>query len=101
MLSAEHYATPLHANLGGYFSRVNDFNDIFYIRWGKIEFDVHYGVQANVKVILKTYRDHNICETYIVDTDAYTSGRRGIFTFIRTRRFSAPSTASNFPLSCI
>ncbi|MGR8979877.1 MAG: phospholipase D-like domain-containing protein [Gammaproteobacteria bacterium] len=71
MQPAEHYATPVHANLGGYFSRVNDFNDIFYIRWGKIDFDVHYGVQANVKVILKTYRDNNVCETYLVDTDAY------------------------------
>ena len=54
-----------------YFQRVNDFNDKFYIRWGKIEFDVFYGVQANVKVILKVYRDNSICETYIVDTDAY------------------------------
>ena len=68
---AEHYAMPVHGHLGGYFQRVNDFNDKFDIRWGKIEFDVFFGVQANVKVILKVYRDHGICETYIVDTDAF------------------------------
>ena len=71
MQIAEHYAMPVHGHLGGYFQRVNDYNDKFDIRWGKIEFDVFFGVQANVKVILKVYRDHGICETYIVDTDAY------------------------------
>jgi hypothetical protein len=70
MQIAEHYALPTHGNLGGSFQRVNDFNDKFYIRWGKIDFDVYYGVQVNVKVILKVYRD-GICETYIVDTDPY------------------------------
>lgn len=71
MQIAEQYATPRHGTLGGFFPRANDFNDLFYLRWGKIEFDVAYGVQANVKVILKVYRDNNVCETYIVDTDAY------------------------------
>ncbi|MCK5188602.1 MAG: phosphatidylserine/phosphatidylglycerophosphate/cardiolipin synthase family protein, partial [Methylococcales bacterium] len=70
MQLAEHFAMPRHGNLGGSFSRNTDFNDIFYIRWGKIDFDVFYGTQANIKVILKVYRD-NICETYIVDTDPY------------------------------
>ena len=55
---AEHYAMPVHGHLGGYFQRVNDFNDKFDIRWGKIEFDVFFGVQANIKVVLKVYRDH-------------------------------------------
>jgi hypothetical protein len=68
---AEHYAMPVHGHLGGYFQRVNDYNDKFDMRWGKIEFNVFYGVQANVKVILKVYRDHGSCETYIVDTDAF------------------------------
>ena len=71
MQIAEHYAMPAHGHLGGYFQRVNDFNDKFDIRWGKIEFDVFFGVQANVKVVLKVYRDHGICETYLVDTDAF------------------------------
>ena len=71
MQFAEHYATPIHGNLGGSFQRVNDFNDKFYVRWGKIDFDVWFGVQANVKVVLKVYRDHGIQENYIVDTDAY------------------------------
>lgn len=71
MQLAEQYATPLHGTLGGFFPRVNDFNDLFYLRWGKIEFDVSFGIQANIKVILKVYRDNNVCETYIVDTDAF------------------------------
>lgn len=71
MQIAEHYATPVHGYLGGYFQRVNDYNDKFAVRWGKIEFDMFFGVQANLKVILKVYRDHGLCETYIVDTDAF------------------------------
>ena len=68
---AEQFATPTHGYLGGYFQRVNDYNEKFNVRWGKIEFDVFYGVQANVKVVLKVYREHGLCETYVVDTDAY------------------------------
>ena len=68
---AEHYAKPVHGHLGGYFQRVNDFNHTFDIRWGKIEFDVNFGVQLNIKVVLKVYREQGICETYLIDTDAY------------------------------
>ena len=71
MDTAEHYAIPAHGNLGGSFWRSNDFNERFHLRWGKITFDVSFGVQANVKVILKVYRNNGVCETYIVDTDAY------------------------------
>lgn len=71
MQPAEHYAMPKHGNLGGYFERTNDNRESFNVRWGKIDFDVQYGIQANIKVILKVYREHGICETYIVDTDAY------------------------------
>jgi hypothetical protein len=70
-MSAEHYAKPLHGNLGGFFQRVNDFNDKFYVRWGKLDFEVYHGVQANLKVVLKVYREHNVCETFLLDTDAY------------------------------
>lgn len=66
MDTAEHYAVPVHGNLGGSFVRTNDFNEKFYLRWGKIIFDVSFGVQVNVKVVLRVYRDNNICETYIV-----------------------------------
>jgi len=71
MIHAEHYVKPVHAHLGGYFQRVNDFNHTFDLRWGKIEFDVCFGVQVNVKVVLKVYREQGRCETYLVDTDAY------------------------------
>jgi hypothetical protein len=71
MKTAETYAIPVRGNLGTYFARVNDFDEKFYLRWGRITFDVAFGIQANVKVVLRVYRDHNICETFIVDTDAY------------------------------
>jgi hypothetical protein len=71
MTTAETYAVPVHGNLGGYFARVNDFNEKFFLRWGKIRFVVYFGVQVNVKVLLKVYRESGICETYLVDTDPY------------------------------
>ncbi|MCK5872590.1 MAG: phosphatidylserine/phosphatidylglycerophosphate/cardiolipin synthase family protein, partial [Methylococcales bacterium] len=71
MQSAEDYAKPLEGELGRSFARVNDFDHQFFLRWGKIDFELCHGDQINLKVILKVYRKHNICETYIVDTDAY------------------------------
>ncbi|GFO71320.1 hypothetical protein BJAS_P0719 [Bathymodiolus japonicus methanotrophic gill symbiont] len=68
---AEHFAKPVHGELGGSFARVNDFNHQFFLRWGKIDFEMYHGEQVNLKAILKVYRQHNICETYVVDTDAY------------------------------
>jgi hypothetical protein len=58
MKTAENYAVPVHGNLGGYCLRVNDFNEKFHLRWGKISFDVWFGVQVNIKVILKVYRNN-------------------------------------------
>ncbi len=68
---AEQYAMPVRGELGGTFARVNDFNHEFFIRWGKIEFDVFYGAAINLKIILKAYSNADICETYIVDTDPH------------------------------
>jgi hypothetical protein len=62
---------PRQGVLGSFFQRVNDFNEPFSLRWGKINFDVSYGIQANIKVIIKVYRDNAVCETYLVDTDAF------------------------------
>lgn len=67
---AEQFARPVYGKLGGFFQRYNDLGQKFDVRWGKIEFDMYFGVSANLKVILKVYRDA-VCETYIVDTDAY------------------------------
>ena len=50
MKTAETYAVPMHANLGMPFARTNDFNEKFYLRWGKITFDVAFGIRANLKV---------------------------------------------------
>ncbi len=71
MQFSELYARPRQGSLGEFFQRTNDFSEPFSLRWGRIEFDVSFGVQANVKVILKVYRDDNVCETFFVDTDAF------------------------------
>jgi hypothetical protein len=68
---AEHYARPVRGELGGSFARVNDFNHEFFVRWGKIDFELFYGDSVNLKIILKIFSNDGICETYIVDTDAY------------------------------
>ncbi|KAF3983606.1 MAG: phosphatidylserine/phosphatidylglycerophosphate/cardiolipin synthase family protein [Methylococcales symbiont of Hymedesmia sp. n. MRB-2018] len=68
---AEHYARPVRGELGGSFARVNDYNHEFFVRWGKIEFEMFHGDSINLKVILKAFSNDNICETYVVDTDAY------------------------------
>jgi phosphatidylserine/phosphatidylglycerophosphate/cardiolipin synthase-like enzyme len=69
-MMAETYVAPVHGHLGGYFPRRNEFGDEFYLRWGKIDFFVRYGARANLKVLLRVYREH-ICESYVIDTDAY------------------------------
>jgi hypothetical protein len=107
MDTAENYAVPVHGNLGGSFVRSNDFNEKFHLRWGKIIFDVSFGAQLNVKVILRVYRDHNICETYIVDTDPYDiqwnhhkRRTRDFYIHPSNRAASGPSTVSSSPSSC-
>jgi len=68
---AEHYARPVSGELGGSFARVNDCKQQFFVRWGKIEFEMFHGDGINLKVILQVFSNDNICETYVVDTDAY------------------------------
>jgi hypothetical protein len=68
---AEHFAKPICGELGGSFARVNDFNHEFFLRWGKIDFELFHGAEINLKIILKVYSNHGICETYIVDTEPY------------------------------
>ncbi len=65
---AERYALPTSAKLGQTFARQNDFKEVFYLRWGRIRFDVSWGSELNIKLILKVYRDDTV-EQYVVDTD--------------------------------
>ncbi len=71
MQIAEHYAKPVRGELGGSFARVNDYNHEFFVRWGRIDFELFHGVQANLKVVIKIYSNAGISETYIVDTEPY------------------------------
>jgi hypothetical protein len=66
---AEQYAFPIESQLGTTFPRNNDFGETFYLRWGKIRFNVNWGPELNIKVLLKLYRSDGVCEHYIVDTE--------------------------------
>ena len=68
---AERYAFPIDAEIGTSIPRTNDFKELFYVRWGSIQFDVLRGDELNLKVMLKVYRSDDTWERFIVDTDAY------------------------------
>ena len=69
---AEHYAFPTAAEIGGRsIPRTNDFGELFYVRWCSLRFDVHWGSEINLKVVLKVYRPDHVCEHFLVDTDPY------------------------------
>jgi hypothetical protein len=66
---AERYAIPTEGHLGRSMRKTNDFKEVFYLRWGRIWFDMLWGDEANLKVVIKIYRSDEICELYVVDTD--------------------------------
>ena len=68
---AEQYAVPIDGQLGTPFQRTNDFAESFYLRWGRIRFQVDRGSEMNVKLLLKVYRSDGVCEHFMVDTDPY------------------------------
>ena len=71
MQFAEQLAFPTEAKLGRNHPRTNDFKDLFYVRRGVIRFDMFWGEELNLKVVLKVHRSDHTCEHFIVDTDAY------------------------------
>ncbi len=66
---AEEIAQPVSGEMGVEFPRQNDFREVFYVRWGRISFDVLWGLEINLKVILKVYREGGVCENFIAGTD--------------------------------
>lgn len=65
---AEAYAVPVYGELGPTFTRLNDFKEEFGLRWGRVRFNVLWGPEVNVKVLLVVYRT-DARELFIVDTD--------------------------------
>ena len=41
------------------------------MRWGRIRFELFWGVEADLKVVLKFRRSDGDCEKFIVNTDPY------------------------------
>ena len=68
---AEKYAIPIEGELSAFFTRRNEFNERFALRWGRIRFQLLWGVEVNLKAIIKVYRSDGECETFLVDTDPY------------------------------
>ncbi|MBK9991020.1 MAG: phosphatidylserine/phosphatidylglycerophosphate/cardiolipin synthase family protein [Verrucomicrobia bacterium] len=71
MAFAEQFALPTEGEIGGPFSRRNDLGEWFRLRWGRIRFDLSWGKDINLKVLLKVFRRDGTCEKLLVDTDPY------------------------------
>jgi hypothetical protein len=68
---AENFAVPVEAAMGAAFPRRTEFNELFYLRWGEIRFEVAWGAGVNLKVVLHVYRPNNVVERFIIDTDPF------------------------------
>lgn len=71
MAFAESYALPVEGELGPPQPRRNDVREVFWLRPGRIRFNVFWGRSLNVKVLLKVWRSDGVCERLLVDTDPY------------------------------
>ena len=71
MKFAEGYAIPVDGELQTSILKANDLKEVFHLRPGRIRFVVFWGVEVNLKVVLKIYRSDGTCEHFIVDTDPY------------------------------
>ena len=71
MAFAEQYAAPTEGEMGEPFSRRNDLGEWFRLRWGRIRFDLSWGKEINLKVLLRVFRRDGTCERLLVDTDPY------------------------------
>ncbi len=66
---AEQYAAPTEAYLSPPYPRRNEFKELFYLRWGRLHFRVDWGVDMNIKVIVKVFHEDGTFEQYVVHTD--------------------------------
>ncbi len=71
MHCAEKYAVPLGGTLYPSVKRLNVYTEHFFVRAGRIRFQVWADTFTNLKVILKLYRSDGSCECFILDTDYY------------------------------
>lgn len=71
MAFAEDIAHPINGEIGPYFGRRNEFGDWFHLRWGQLRFELWWGVEANLKVVLKVGRGDGVWEHYLVETDPF------------------------------
>lgn len=71
MAFAEQFALPSEVELGPVFPRRNEFGHVFLLRWVRVHFEVGWGSEVNVKVVLKVHRPNGACEHYLVETDPY------------------------------
>lgn len=68
---AERYATPVQAGLEAPYARTNDFGDTFYLRRAYVTFNCNWGVDLNVKVIVRVFYEDGSRERYVAHTEPY------------------------------
>jgi hypothetical protein len=71
MAFAEQYAVPTEVEMGESFSRRNDIGEWFRLRWVRVRFDLWWGKDINLKVLLRVFRRDGTSEKLLVDTDPY------------------------------
>ncbi len=68
---AESLARPVSGWLSLPYERWNDFGESFWLRRASVTFDVFWGVEANVKVLVKVYYEDGTCDHYLAHTDPF------------------------------
>lgn len=68
---AEEVAVPIEGELGSSFERRNELDERYCLRWGRIRFQVAWGTEVNLKVVLHVYRSDGTRERFLCDTDPY------------------------------
>jgi len=68
---AEEVALPIEGELGVSFARPDDLGEIYLLRWGAIRFQVFWGPEVNLKVVLRVYHSDGTREQFLSDTDPY------------------------------
>ena len=99
---AEQYATPFDATLGTPFTRTNDFQERFELRWGRITFHVWSGNRdLNIKIILKVFRQDNTLEQFVIDTDLTAQQSWNYHQRVSRDFFIYPFSHKHGPANCV
>jgi hypothetical protein len=97
---AERYAKATHARLETPFARRNDLGDLFFLRRGTLTFDVDWGTDLNIKVIVKVFHEDGSHEQYFAHTDSFNE-HRGKHQRVTRDIFIHMQSLDQGPVTCV